>query len=443
MDRIPASEAGDPSSNLGGSAIFCRKFSRKRSRASRGKFAVAAFPPPEQNRPQMHDTFIDAVSKLDLSRVPSPCHLIHRGLLEENCRLLRRVQERTGARILLALKGFAQFSEFPLISRYLAGTTASGLHEALLGKEFFPGECHVYSPAFPPADVPELAKFVDHISFNSPAQWARFRGEIENCGRKISCGLRVNPQYAEVEHEIYNPCAHGSRLGTIRSEIADAGTLAGLEGLHMHTMCEQGADVLARTLPHFEEKFGEFIPQMKWINFGGGHWITHLGYDVDLLCKTLLDFRKKWGAHIQLYLEPGEAVAIRTGILVCTVLDIVRNGIPIAILDTSASAHMPDTLEMPYRAEILGAGTPGEFAHTYRLAGGTCLAGDVLGDYSFPQPLVPGQRLALLDMSHYTMVKNTTFNGICLPAIASYIPETDEYKLVRRFGYADYKNKLS
>jgi carboxynorspermidine decarboxylase len=208
-------------------------------------------------------------------------------------------------------------------------------------------------------------------------------------------------------------------------------------------MCEQGADVLARTIPHFEEKFGEFIPQMKWINFGGGHWITHPTYDIDLLCETIIAFRKKWGEHIRIYLEPGEAVAIRTGVLVCTVLDIVNNGVPIAVLDTSASAHMPDTLEMPYRADILGAGMPGEFPYTYRLAGGTCLAGDVLGDYSFPEPLVPGQRLALLDMSHYTMVKNTTFNGICLPAIASYVPETDDYKIIRRFGYDDYKNKLS
>ena len=390
----------------------------------------------------MSDRFIEEFSKLDLNRVPSPCHLMHRGLLEENCRVLRGVMDRTGVKILLALKGFAQFSEFPLVSKYLAGTTASGLHEALLGREFFPGECHVYSPAFPPADMDELVKFVDHVSFNSPSQWRRFREVVRASGRAVSCGLRVNPQYAEVEHEIYNPCAAGSRLGTIRSEIRD-GDLDGLEGLHMHTMCEQGADVLARTIPHFEEKFGEFIPRMKWINFGGGHWITHPSYDVDLLCETILAFRRKWGEHLQIYLEPGEAVAIRTGVLVCTVLDVVNNGMPIAILDTSASAHMPDVLEMPYRAEILGAGAPGEFAHTYRLAGGTCLAGDVLGDYSFPRPLAPGQRLALLDMSHYTMVKNTTFNGIRLPSIASYVPETGEYRLIRDFGYADYKNKLS
>ncbi len=413
-----------------------------RTRFCGNAFSLARERALTQNCRQMSDRFIEEFSKLDLNRVPSPCHLLHRGLLEENCRVLRSVTERTGAKILLALKGFAQFSEFPLISKYLAGTTASGLHEALLGHEFFPGECHVYSPAFPPQDMDALVKFVDHISFNSPSQWRRFRDVVAASGRKISCGLRVNPQYAEVEHEIYNPCAAGSRLGTIRAEIHD-GDLDGLEGLHMHTMCEQGADVLARTIPHFEEKFGEFIPRMKWINFGGGHWITHPSYNVDLLCETILAFRKKWGEHLRIYLEPGEAVAIRTGVLVCTVLDIVNNGMPIAILDTSASAHMPDTLEMPYRAEILGAGTPGEFAHTYRLSGGTCLAGDVLGDYSFPQPLVPGQRLALLDMSHYTMVKNTTFNGICLPAIASYDPASGNYEIVRRFGYEDYKRKLS
>lgn len=389
------------------------------------------------------DNFIDAVSKLDLSRVPSPCHLMHRGLLEENCKLLRSVMVRTGTRILLALKGFAQFSEFEIVSKYLAGTTASGLHELMLGNDFFPGERHVYSPAFPPADMEKIVKMADHISFNSPSQWLRYKDLVKNCGRKISCGLRVNPEYAEVEHDIYNPCIKGSRLGTPRGEIKNLADLDGLEGLHMHTMCEQGADVLARTIKHFEEKFGDLIPQMKWINFGGGHWITHPTYDVDLLCETLLAFRKKWGEHIQLYLEPGEAIAIRTGILVATVLDIVHNGMPIAILDTSAAAHMPDTLEMPYRPDILGAGTPGEFPHTYRLAGGTCLAGDVVGDYSFPQKLVPGQRIALLDMSHYTMVKNTTFNGIIRPTIASYVPATNEYKIIKQFGYEDFRDHLS
>ncbi len=286
-------------------------------------------------------------------------------------------------------------------------------------------------------------KFVYHISFNSVSQWKRFRKIVENSGRKISCGIRVNPQYAEVEHEIYNPCAAGSRLGAIRSEIGDPADLRGIEGLHFHTMCEQGAETLARTISHFEEKFGEFISQMKWINFGGGHWITKSGYNVDLLCETIANFRKKWGENLKIYLEPGEAIAIETGILVCRVLDIVKNEIPIAILDTSASAHMPDTLEMPYRAEILGAGTPKKFEHTYRLAGGTCLAGDVLGDYSFPKKLVPEQRLAILDMAHYTMVKTTTFNGIRLPSIATFVPETGEYVVSKNFGYEDYRSRLS
>ena len=382
-------------------------------------------------------------SKLDFNRVPSPCHLLHRGLLEKNLRILRDVQERSGAKILLALKGYAQFSEFKLINRYLAGTTASGIHEALLGYEEFGKEVHVYSPAFKDDELDHLLRIADHISFNSPAQWQRFKGRVLAAPRKVSCGLRVNPEYAEVEVELYNPCALGSRLGTPRSAISNLADLDGLEGLHFHTMCQQNSDTLARTIPHFEAKFGDLIPKMKWINFGGGHHITRADYDLDLLVKTIRDFRKKWGEHIQIYLEPGEAIALGTGVLVSTVLDIVHNGRDIAILDTSATAHMPDTLEMPYRADILGADHPGVKPHTYRLAATTCLAGDIIGDYSFDAPLKPGDKVVFLDMSHYTMVKNTTFNGVNLPAIASYYPETGEYKVVRKFGYADYKNKLS
>ncbi len=382
-------------------------------------------------------------SKLDFNKVPSPCHLLHRGLLEKNLRILKDVQERSGAKILLALKGYAQFSEFKLINRYLAGTTASGIHEALLGYEEFGKEVHVYSPAFKDDELEHLLRIADHISFNSPAQWQRFKSRVLAAPRKVSCGLRVNPEYAEVEVELYNPCALGSRLGTPRSAISNLADLDGLEGLHFHTMCQQNSDTLARTLPHFEAKFGDLIPKMKWINFGGGHHITRADYDLDLLVKTIRDFRKKWGEHIQIYLEPGEAIALGTGVLVSTVLDIVHNGRDIAILDTSATAHMPDTLEMPYRADILGADHPGVKPHTYRLAATTCLAGDIIGDYSFDAPLKPGDKVVFLDMSHYTMVKNTTFNGVNLPAIASYYPETGEYKVVRKFGYADYKNKLS
>ncbi|MDR2863583.1 MAG: carboxynorspermidine decarboxylase [Puniceicoccales bacterium] len=384
----------------------------------------------------------EAFSQFDFSRVPSPCHLLHRGLLERNCRVLRSVMDRTGCKILLALKGFAQFSEFSLIRRYLAGTTASGLHEALLGFEEFGKEVHVYSPAFKDDELEHLLRIADHLSFNRPGQWQQHRSRIA-AAHKVSCGLRVNPEYAEVEVALYNPCAPYSRLGTPRAEIKDASELDGLDGLHFHTMCEQGSDTLARTIPHFEEKFGEFIPNMKWINFGGGHHITRAGYDLELLCRTITDFRAKWGAHLEIYLEPGEAIALGTGVLVSTVLDILHNGMDIAILDTSAAAHMPDTLEMPYRAEVLGAGQPGEFAHTYRLGSATCLAGDIMGDYSFPAPLKRGDKVIFLDMSHYTMVKNTTFNGINLPAVATYDPQSDECRIVRQFGYTDYKNKLS
>jgi carboxynorspermidine decarboxylase len=384
----------------------------------------------------------NAFANFDFSGLPSPCHIIHRGLLERNCRILRSVTERTGAKVLLALKGFAQFSEFPLIRPYLAGTTASGLHEALLGHEEFGGETHVYSPAFKDAEIEALLAVADHISFNRPEQWHRHRERIAAAPRHISCGLRVNPEYAEVEVALYNPCAPFSRLGAPRSEIA-AADLDGLEGLHFHTMCEQNSDTLARTIPHFEEKFGEFIPQMKWVNFGGGHHITRADYDLDLLCDTLNAFRDRWGGGLALYLEPGEAVALGTGVLVATVLEVIHNGMPLAILDTSAAAHMPDTLEMPYRAEILGAGQAGEFAHTYRLGSATCLAGDVMGDYSFPQPLKRGDKVVFLDMSHYTMVKNTTFNGINLPAIASFDPATGTTTVARHFGYDDYKRRLS
>lgn len=382
-------------------------------------------------------------SRLDFNKVPSPCHLLHRGLLEKNLRILKDVQERSGAKILLALKGYAQFSEFKLISQYLAGTTASGINEALLGYEEFGKEVHVYSPAFKDDELDHLLRIADHISFNSPSQWARFKSRVQAAPRKVSCGMRVNPEYAEVEVELYNPCALGSRLGTPRSAVKSPADLDGLEGLHFHTMCQQNSDTLARTIPHFEAKFGEFIPKMKWVNFGGGHHITRADYDIDLLVKTIRDFRAKWGEHIQVYLEPGEAIALGTGVLVSTVLDIVNNGREIAILDTSATAHMPDTLEMPYRADILGADHPGVKAHTYRLAATTCLAGDIIGDYSFDRPLKPGDKVVFLDMSHYTMVKNTTFNGVNLPAIATYHPDTDEYRVVRKFGYADYKNKLS
>ena len=391
----------------------------------------------------MSDALTEAFRKVDLSQVPSPCHVLHRGLLEQNLRILRSVMDRSGAKVLLALKGFAQFSEAKLVSKYLAGTTASGIHEALLGREEFGGEVHAYSPAFKDEEFARLLLVADHISFNSPSQWQRHKAAALAAGRKISFGLRVNPEHAEVDVELYNPCAAGSRLGTLRSEIKDPADLDGLEGLHFHTMCQQGSDVLERTVAAFEAKFGDFIPRMKWVNFGGGHHITREGYDLERLVRVITGFRQRWGQHIQIYLEPGEAIGIGTGVLVGTVLDLVHNGGDIAILDVSATCHMPDTLEMPYRADIMDADLPGKLPHTYRLGSSTCLAGDVIGDYSFPAPLKVGQRLVFMDMSHYTFVKNTTFNGVPLPAIASFDPASGQTQVVRRFGYADYKNRLS
>jgi len=411
---------------------------------ARCKAGFSFAPPPDApNFTIVSDALTEAFRKVDLSQVPSPCHVLHRGLLEQNLRILRSVMDRSGAKILLALKGFAQFSEAKLISKYLVGTTASGIHEALLGREEFCGEVHAYSPAFKDEEFADLLRVADHISFNSPTQWKRHKAAALAAGRKISFGLRVNPEHAEVDVELYNPCAAGSRLGTLRSEIKSAADLDGLEGLHFHTMCQQGSDVLERTVAAFEAKFGEFIPQLKWVNFGGGHHITREGYDLDRLIRIITGFRQRWGQHIQVYLEPGEAIGIGTGVLVGTVLDLVHNGMDIAIIDISATNHMPDTLEMPYRADIMDADLPGKLPHTYRLGSVTCLAGDVIGDYSFPSPLKIGQRLVFMDMSHYTFVKNTTFNGVPLPAIASFDPASGQTQVVRRFGYADYKNRLS
>ncbi len=376
----------------------------------------------------------------DFDRVPTPCYIVHQGLLEKNLRLLAEVQRRSGATIILALKGFAMFRLFPVIREYLRGTTASGLHEARLGAEEFGGEVHAYSPAFTNAEMAELIRYADHISFNSLAQWEKFRPVIEGAPSHISCGLRVNPGYSEVEVALYDPCAPGSRLG-IPAEALDGADLTGLEGLHFHTMCEQNSDTLERTVTVFEKKFGRCIDGMEWVNFGGGHHITREDYDIDRLCDLVVRFRERHG--VQVYLEPGEAIALNTGFLVTSVLDIVENNGLNAILDTSATAHMPDVLEMPYRPAVLGAGKRGEHPHTYRLGGLTCLAGDVVGEYSFPEPLRTGDRIVFLDMAHYTMVKNTTFNGVRLPSIGIFRPETGRTEIVREFGYEDYKTRLS
>lgn len=386
---------------------------------------------------------VEPFDGLDYAQCPSPCTVIHLGRLEENARLLERVQKESGARVLLAQKGFAAYATYPLLRNYLAGTCASGLHEALLGHEHFGREVHVYSPAFKDDEMRSLTRFATHLSFNSLTQWRRMRPIVEASRRAIACGLRVNHGYSEVEVELYNPCARGSRLGITPEALAaaDPEDWQGITGLHFHTLCEQGADVLERTLEVFEEVFAGYFSRLKWVNFGGGHHITRPDYDVEKLIRLVRDFRARHG--LEVILEPGEAIALNTGVLVATVQDIVENGMPIAILDTSATAHMPDTLEMPYRAEIIGGHLPGEQAHTYRLGGMTCLAGDVIGDYSFAQPLEVGQRLVFLDMAHYTMVKSTTFNGIPLPSICLYHPREERFELVRRFHYDDYKNRLS
>ena len=377
-----------------------------------------------------------------LDKLTTPCYLIDLGLLKNNLCILQDIQNQTRCKILLAQKGYAAWSTYDLCSQYLAGTAASSLHEAKLGAEYFGGEIHLCAPAYRDDEMDDYAKIVDHIVFNSFAQWNRFKDKIQHADRKIECGLRVNPMHSEVKTKIYDPCSPSSRLG-IPIDQFDADALDGVTGLHFHTLCELNADSLQRTLTAVEKQFGETIKQMDWINFGGGHHITRDDYDIDLLCELITDFYKRYPNLKTIYLEPGEAIALNTGMLVASVLDIVHNDMDIAILDTSCSAHMPDVLEMPYRPDIKNAGKPGKKPHTYRLAGPTCLAGDVIGDYSFDKPLKVDDKLVFGDMAHYTMVKNTMFNGINLPDIVLYDPEKDAYKLQRRFTYEDFKNRLS
>ncbi len=372
----------------------------------------------------------------NLGGVKTPVYIVDEVLLEQNCQVLDSVQKRTGCKILLALKGFAMWSTFPLIRRYLHGITASGPIEARLGREEFDKEVHTYAPAYSDQDMREVICYSDHIIFNSFAQLARHRPAIP-AGKSL--GMRVNPGYAEVKVDLYNPCGPCSRLG-VTIESFQGQSLEGLDGLHFHALCEQGSDTLERVVEAFERKFGRYMAGMKWLNLGGGHHITREDYDIDRLCRIVSRLQETY--KVQVYLEPGEAIALNTGVLVASVLDIVDNGMKVAILDTSAEAHMPDVLAMPYRPNIIGAGEPNEKRHTYRLGGLTCLAGDVIGDYSFDEPLAVGSRLIFLDMAHYSMVKNTTFNGVKLPDIAIQTRD-DQVKVVRRFGYEDYRNRLS
>ncbi len=376
---------------------------------------------------------------IDVGGVETPVYIVDLGALRRNLAILADVQARGECKVLLALKGFAMWSLFPVIGEYLSGIAASSLAEARLGREKMNKEVHVYAPAYERAELGELVRLVDHVVFNSFSQWERLR-DMVSAASGLRAGMRVNPQHSEVAVPLYDPAAPGSRLGVIRDEFR-TDRMEGLSGLHFHTLCELGADALERTLAVFEERFAPALERVEWVNFGGGHHITRPDYDVDRLVELVRDFRRRRG--LEVYLEPGEAIALGTGVLVASVLDIVHNEIDIALLDTSATAHMPDVLEMPYRPVIEGAGLPGEHPHTYRLGGLTCLAGDVIGDYSFPRRLEIGDRLVFRDMAHYTMVKNTTFNGVRLPSIAIHDPADRSLRVVRRFGYEDYRDRLS
>ena len=370
--------------------------------------------------------------------IRTPYFVVDEGLLRKNLELLRQVQEEAGCRILLAQKAFSMFYCYPLIASYLCGTTASGLYEARLGKENFGGETHVFSPAYREDEFNELLAYADHFVFNSPNQLRKFGPRAREAGKSV--GLRTNPRCSTQEgHAIYDPCAPGSRLGTTLENF-DEDLLPLLDGLHFHTLCEQNSDDLETTLRAFEDQFGQYLPQMQWLSLGGGHHITRSDYDVERLVHLVKGLRERY--NVTVYLEPGEAVVLNSGFLVTEVLEVLHNDLDLAILDTSAACHMPDVLEMPYRPPLLGSGEAGEKAYTYRLGGPTCLAGDIIGDYSFDAPLTEGTRLTFGDMALYTMVKTNTFNGMPLPAIVWRDLDGKE-TVVRQFGYEDFASRLS
>ena len=376
----------------------------------------------------------------NLNTIPSPSYVIEEKLLKDNLLILADVAKRSGCKILMAQKAFSMFSFYPVIRQYLHGTFAGSLYEAKLGYEEFGGETHTFSPAYRKDEFDELLKYSDYIIFNSFSQWEVFSPKCKpllSSGKKF--GMRINPEYSTQEHDIYDPCFPGSRLGVTKSSFRPE-LLDGISGLHFHTLCEQNADDLIETLDAVEHSFRTWLPQMDFVNFGGGQHITRADYSIDALVSCITNFQHKY--QVQVYLEPGEAIAYNTGFLVSTVLDIVDNEISIAILDISAACHMPDVLEMPYRPHIISAMEPDQKPYTYRLAGCTCLAGDIIGDYSFDQPLKPGDVLVFCDMAIYTMVKNNTFNGINLPAIV-ISREDGTTEIVKQFGYEDFKNRLS
>lgn len=373
-----------------------------------------------------------------INKVNTPCYVIDERRLRENLEILGDVKRRAECKILLAQKAYSAFATYPLIAEYLDGCTASGLYEARLGHEElakpFGRENHIFSPAYRDEEFDEITKICGHIIFNNARQYEKFKVRANG----VSCGIRVNPEHSTQDHGIYDPCGEFSRLGTTINELNDLPE--GIEGLHFHTLCEQNADALVETLAAVESKFGKFFGKIKWLNMGGGHHITRPDYDRGLLIKAVKNIREKYGFEV--YLEPGEAIALNAGYLVTTVLDVFKNGMDIAITDASAACHMPDVLEMPYRPNIQGSGMPNEKAFTYRLGGNTCLAGDIIGDYSFDHVLSEGERLVFEDMAIYSMCKNNTFNGVALPSI--YLLRDDgELKLLKEFGYEDFKARLS
>jgi carboxynorspermidine decarboxylase len=388
----------------------------------------------------MNSKDVNRFMRIAKGSIETPVYLLDETLIEQNMKILRYVKDRTGCKVFHALKAYASFATFPMMSRYLDGVCASGLNEARLGYEEFKKEVHTFSAAYRETEIKVILKYSDSIIFNSFYQLQKYGKAARKDGVEI--GLRVNPGHSEVETAMYNPCAPYSRLGIVHSifkeEFPKHKSI--VDGLHFHAMCQQNTDVLERILKSFEKLYGKYIKGLKWVNFGGGHHITRDDYDIELLIRLINDFKKKYG--VQVYLEPGEASVYNTGVLISSVMDIVKNKAEIVIMDTSAEAHMPDVLIMPYRPHILGAGEKGVKKYRYRLAGPSCLAGDVIGDYSFDRPLRRGDKLIFTDMALYSIVKNTTFNGINLPNIAVIRP-VGTIEVVRRFGYEDYRNRQS
>ncbi|SKB83173.1 carboxynorspermidine decarboxylase [Dyadobacter psychrophilus] len=383
---------------------------------------------------------------IDYNEIPSPCFVLDETLLRKNLALIDSVQQAAGCKIILALKGFSMFSAFPIVKEYLSGATASSLNEVKLINDFMGYQAHTYMPAYLDSEFTEIMERSSHITFNSLSQWERFKDRVEafksaNPAHALSCGIRVNPQYSEVATDMYNPCVPGSRLGITRDKMPD--TLPeGIDGIHFHTLCENGSDTLERTLEALESRFGDLLHQARWLNMGGGHLMTREGYDIEKLKKLVSNIKAKY--DLDVILEPGSAIAWRTGVLVTTVLDVMDSqGIDVAILDTSFAAHMPDTLEMPYKPAITGASMEAVVGKpTYRMGGMTCLAGDFIGDYSFDKPLAAGDKIIFEDMIHYTMVKTTTFNGVNLPSIGMIGSDRD-FNLIKSFGYESFKDRLS